>query len=102
MVLDILQDERFCTNDLVIGDPHIRFYAGAPLVHKQGMKLGSFCVIGQEPRNVFSTEQQALLFSLAALTVNEPEQRLLPTRLTRTEEKLHETHERFLLASQAT
>ena len=102
VVLDTFEDERFCTNDLVVGSPHIRFYAGAPLVNRQGIRLGSFCVIGQQPRKDFSAEEQALLSSLAALTVNELEQRLLPTRLARTEERLHEAHERFLLATQAT
>lgn len=102
VVLDAFEDERFCTNDLVVGTPHIRFYAGASLVDKHGMKLGSFCVIGQYPRKEFGAEQQALLSSLAALTVNELEQRLLPTRLAQTQERLHEAHERFLLATQAT
>jgi GAF domain-containing protein len=35
------QDARFARNPLVLGDPHIRFYAGCPLVTSTGQRLGS-------------------------------------------------------------
>ncbi|MGI4831157.1 MAG: GAF domain-containing protein, partial [Janthinobacterium lividum] len=102
VVLDTFEDERFRNNDLVTGFPYIRFYAGAPLIDSHGMKLGTYCVIGQEPRSDFGRKQQQLLSYLAALTVNELEQRLLPVQLARTEKKLSDAHERFMLATQAT
>lgn len=50
IVNDTMEDERFCNNGLVTGDPHIRFYAGAPLICPEGFKLGTLCIIDFTPR----------------------------------------------------
>ena len=59
-VPDTLLDTRFSENALVTGDPHIRFYAGAPLVSLEGMPLGTICVIDREPRTLMDVERKAL------------------------------------------
>lgn len=61
VVPDATQDPRFAQNPLVLGEPHIRFYAGAPLVSARGQALGALCVIDNKPRTLSDAQQRALL-----------------------------------------
>ncbi|MBF7071859.1 GAF domain-containing sensor histidine kinase [Glaciecola sp. MH2013] len=55
-----LEDERFHDNPLVVGEPHIRFYAGAPLTAHNGSKLGTLCVISDKPHKLSNTQRELL------------------------------------------
>lgn len=68
VVPDTLQDERFRNNPLVVSDPWIRFYAGAPLISEEGHALGTLCVFDRTPRE-FTTEQQEALKALSRLVL---------------------------------
>ena len=63
-VPDTLEDQRFADNPLVTGPPNIRFYAGAPLSARDGMKVGTLCIIDTKPR-ILSEEDLCVLRDLA-------------------------------------
>ena len=70
VVTDAKADERFACNPLVTGAPYIRFYAGFPLMEKHGYRLGTLCVLDQEPL-ALDAEQRRALGELAAMASEE-------------------------------
>lgn len=60
VVKDARQDPRFKSNPLVTGVPFIRFYAGAPLIDRDGHNLGSLCVIDRQPQDLSAENRNAL------------------------------------------
>ncbi|KKB61920.1 diguanylate phosphodiesterase [Robbsia andropogonis] len=79
-VLNAATDERFRTNDLVREAPHVRFYAGAPLITSGGYALGTLCLLDTSPREVFSERDQLILKDLANLVLERMELRRLEQR----------------------
>jgi phosphoribosyl 1,2-cyclic phosphodiesterase len=74
VVDDALQDDRFADNPVVVGDPHVRFYAGVPLHAGDGARVGAFCIVDQRPRHL-STAQLRMLKDIARLVEEELEPR---------------------------
>ena len=70
IIPDASKDERFADNPLVLDKPDIRFYAGCPLKAEDGSKLGTLCVIDQEPRNI-SEDDREILQDLASMVERE-------------------------------
>lgn len=60
IVPDAHKDPRFSNNPLVTGDPHIRFYAGMPLLTSSGHALGTLCVLDTVPRELSPRQQKTL------------------------------------------
>ena len=68
VVPDTLQDARFRDNPLVVSEPRIRFYAGAPLINEEGYALGTLCVVDRKPRE-FGPDQVEALQALSRLVL---------------------------------
>jgi diguanylate cyclase (GGDEF)-like protein len=76
LVEDATLDPRFAENSLVTDDPHIRSYAGVPLVTPDGYQLGALCAIDRKPRS-YNAAQVAILERFSGLVVEQLELRTL-------------------------
>ncbi|MFT5535395.1 MAG: diguanylate cyclase (GGDEF)-like protein [Candidatus Paceibacteria bacterium] len=74
VIEDLTADPRFAINPLVSHDPHLRFYAGAPLVDDSGHALGTIAVIDNRPR-AFNDTQQHILMDCSRLVMTAMEGR---------------------------
>ena len=97
IVSDTRKDFRFHDNPLVTGDSKAIFYAGAQLTSKNGLPLGTLCVMDHKP-NVLNEGQIKSLSALSNQVMNLLELRknkfLLEKTLTDLEDKNQEL-ERF-------
>lgn len=64
VVEDTAQDVRFQTNPLVLGEPHVRFYAAAPLMMPTGTAVGMLSIADDQPRSL-TVREASLLVNLA-------------------------------------
>jgi PAS domain S-box-containing protein len=60
VVPDATLDPRFDHNRFVTGEPHLRFYVGAPLLAASGEAVGALCVMDSKPRTLSAEQQHAL------------------------------------------
>jgi len=66
IVADTQDDPRFSCNPLVTADGGLRFYAGAVLRTRDGVPLGTLCVLDKKPRPEGLTEQQQFMLTTMA------------------------------------
>jgi ribonuclease BN (tRNA processing enzyme) len=72
VVADARLDERFANNPHVTGPPGVRFYAGHPLILRDGSCVGTLCVLDTRPRHL-DNHDLTLLRDLAGLARRELE-----------------------------
>lgn len=60
VVPDTLQDPRFADHPVVLGAPHVRFYAGHPVRSPEGHALGALCIVDVKPRDPAGIELDSL------------------------------------------
>ena len=90
-VPDATRDPRFADNPLVTGAPHIRFYAGAPLISREGVPLGAICVIDDQPRDGLTAFQTRGLEILATSVMSRLDARRVAREQRRQQETVVET-----------
>jgi signal transduction histidine kinase len=76
VIPDATANERLASHPLVVFDPKLRFYAGAPLITSRGRRVGTLCVIDTVPRHL-NQEQADALKSLASTVITQLELRCL-------------------------
>lgn len=87
IVPEATKDERFAGNPLVTGDSHVRFYAGAPLITREGQAIGTLCVLDREPRQLDVAQREALRV-LGRQVMSQLELRRQTRELAASEERL--------------
>ena len=85
VVEDATRDARFADNPIVVGEPHIRFYAGVQLYSVERDKLGTLCVLDTRPRSL-SAEALDEMHELARMV----EELIYHRQLARAAQELHE------------
>lgn len=91
VIEDMQADSRFCDNPLVVGEPHLRFYAGMPLVTPDGHALGAVAVLDRIPRHLNSVQVEALqtLALQVMAQIESHRQRALLTQAMQARERSH-------------
>ena len=60
VVPDATKDARFASNPYVLDNPNVRFYAGFPLLSREGHGIGSLCVVDVQPKILTEDQKKAL------------------------------------------
>lgn len=73
VIADLSKDSRFSQNPLITDDPHLRFYAGAPIIlheDNKSFRLGSLCVMDTKPNHDFGEQDAKVLAQFAMMAAD--------------------------------
>ncbi len=89
-ITDTYTDPRFHDNPLVKGEPHIRFYAGAPLHTETGHRVGTLCLIHSRPHQLSASQHSSLrdLADAVEAELNRQSEQALLQHVRRSEQRL--------------
>ncbi len=96
-VEDASRDKRFADNPYVRGAPHIAHYAGSPLVMPGGERIGTLCVVGNQPGRLDDRTRELLVGlsqGIVSVLLLRESERDLGARV-RAEQALRESEARF-------
>ncbi|MBD1826736.1 PAS domain S-box protein [Microcoleus vaginatus GB1-A2] len=98
IIPDTLKDKKFADNPLVVADPHIRFYAGMPLLTPEGHALGTLCTLDRVPRELTPEQEQALknLAKQVLLELQKRRNRLAQQEKVAQHQRRKKSYRRFL------
>lgn len=88
IIEDVSADSSFEKNPFVTCEGGIRFYAGAPLITRDGYRIGSACVVDATPRT-FSDSEKQLLVGFSKMVMNDIELRLSAQKEVEVREQLN-------------
>jgi two-component system, sensor histidine kinase len=103
----IRQDGVFVVRDAAMANPKVvapllrlnfRFYAGAPIRTTGGIKIGTVCAVGREPRDV-TDEEQMILAAMADIVSDELEFRLAGRKMAEADQALRELNRQLEAAN---
>lgn len=97
IIPDTLQDARFANNPFVVQEPALRFYAGAPLVTREGLILGTLCVADKKPHQL-DKHQELMLKMLSKQAINIMELKLSYELLEKHRQEVEEQKQTILSA----
>ena len=89
VVPDTTKDCRFADNPIVVGDPRLRFYAGALLQSSDGHPLGTLCVLDYQPRDLTDAQKEALR-ALSRQVMAQLELRVKAAEIAALSERFHQ------------
>ena len=98
IVEDTHGDERFQHNPFVLNPPYVRFYAGYPLITREGHRIGSLCILDDKPRQISNDHLQYLkLLAQQTMGLLEAQKEIdeLKKALDRKDIFVKETHHRI-------
>lgn len=80
VVPDASADPAFASDAYVVNPPHVRFFAGAPIITPDGFRIGSVCVFSSRPHHQFSQDDKAFLTAISGSISAELERSIIRHR----------------------